>query len=402
MGIGVVDDPYPKYHQNRATCPVREGTLSGAFGFEGTDGKLFADRRHVTVYSYALVETVLKDTETFSSAWYDPQLVPSIGRSILHMDPPEHQQHRLAVQPAFSKLEMAWWETEYVRPACDHYIEQFVHRGSADLYPEYCMRVPIHVIALALGLPTDDLPRFHAHAVKMTSGGTSPVDAAVATREIELLLQPLVAERRTRPGRDLISVLVTAGIRDGHGGTRPLTDGEVLTFCKLLLPAGANTTYRSLGLLLTMLFREPALLRRIRENRALIADCVEELVRLEHSTSLVGRLCTRDTELGGVSLSAGTVVLVSLAAANHDPARWDDPDHFDIDRSLIPNIAFGWGFHRCVGVHLARMELRVALEALLDRLPGFGPDPRVPLATISGLMFRAPEHVRAMWTATAR
>ncbi len=178
---------------------------------------------------------------------------------------------------------------------------------------------------------------------------------------------------------------------------RAATDYEIVAMQQLL----THTTYRSLGLLLTMLFREPALLRRICENRSLIADCVEELVRLEHATSLVGRLCTRDTELGGVSLSAGTVVLVSLAAANHDPARWDDPDRFDVDRPLIPNIAFGWGFHRCVGVHLARMELRVALEALLDRLPDLGPDPRVPLAAISGLMFRAPEHVRAIWTAAA-
>jgi cytochrome P450 len=125
---------------------------------------------------------------------------------------------------------------------------------------------------------------------------------------------------------------------------------------------------------------------------------VEELVRLEHSTALVGRICTRDTELGGVQLSAGTVVLVSLAAANHDPARWDVPDAFDIDRPPVPNIAFGWSFHRCLGVHLARMELQAALNVLFDRLPDLRPDPDVPLAHISGLMFRAPEHVRAIWS----
>jgi cytochrome P450 len=103
MGIGVIDDPYPTYHAQRAACPIHTGALSAAFGFEGTDGMLHPGRPHVTVYSYPLVEAVLKDTETFSSAWYDPQLVPSIGRSILHMDPPEHQRHRLVAIPAFSK-----------------------------------------------------------------------------------------------------------------------------------------------------------------------------------------------------------------------------------------------------------------------------------------------------------
>ena len=106
MGIGVIDDPYPTYHAARAACPVGSGALSRAFGFDGTDAMLHPDREHVTVYSYPLVEAVLKDTTTFSSAWYDPQLVPSIGRSILHMDPPEHERHRLVVTAAFSRREM--------------------------------------------------------------------------------------------------------------------------------------------------------------------------------------------------------------------------------------------------------------------------------------------------------
>jgi cytochrome P450 len=396
MGIGVVDDPYPRYLELRTAGPAHDGTLSGAFGFTGTDGLLFPERPHVTVYSYAEVEAVLKDPETFSSAWYDPQLGPSIGRSILHMDPPEHQRNRQIVQGAFSKQEMAWWESEYVVPTCHHYVDAFVERGRVDLYPEFCVQVPVHVIALALGLPTSDLRWFHGAAVRMTTGGTMPDDSAAATREIEDVLRPLVAERRRRPGRDLISVLVQGRVREPDG-EHGLTDDEVLTFCKLLLPAGANTTYRSLGLLLTELFRHPEAMARVRADRSWTDRCVEELVRLEHSTSLVGRLCTRDTELAGRAVAAGTVVLLSLASANHDAGRWDDPDAFDIERAAVPNIAFGWGFHRCLGVHLARMELRAALGVLLDRLPGLRPDPDVAPARITGLMFRAPEHVRAVW-----
>jgi cytochrome P450 len=136
MGIGVVDDPYPRYAELRVAGPIHDGTLSGAFGFTGTDGLLHPDRPHVTVCSYDEVEAVLKDTATFSSAWYDPQLVPTIGRSILHMDPPEHQRHRQILQGAFSKREMEWWETEYALPTCHHYIDAFVDRGRAELYPE--------------------------------------------------------------------------------------------------------------------------------------------------------------------------------------------------------------------------------------------------------------------------
>jgi cytochrome P450 len=192
-------------------------------------------------------------------------------------------------------------------------------------------------------------------------------------------------------------VIVSGRVRDETGTEHSLDDDEVLTFCKLLLPAGANTTYRSLGLLLTELFRHPDELARVREDPSTISACVEELLRIEHSTSLIGRLCTRDTEIDGEPVAEGTVVLLSLAAANHDPARWPDPEHFDSARDSLPNIAFGWGRHRCLGVHLARMELRVALEMLLERLPGLRPDPAYPLAEITGVMFRAPAHVRAVW-----
>ena len=397
MGIGIVTDPYPRYEELRAKCPVREGTITGQFGFSGADGMLFPDRRHVSIYSYEHAEAVLKDTDTFSSAWYDPQLGPSVGRSILHMDPPEHQRHRQVAQPAFSQQAMRWWQTEYIRPACDLYIDRFVDRGAADLYREFCVKVPVHVISLALGLPTENLALFHANAVKLTGGGTRPEEAQQAVRDIEGMVRPLIAARRREPGRDIISVLVQGTVADDGGEVRGFDDDEVLTFCKLLLPAGANTTYRSLGLLLTMLYRDPAELARLRDHRGAIPAAVEELVRLEHSTSVIGRICTRDTEIGGVNVGEGDIVLVSLAASNHDAARWADPDNFDPQRKALPNIAFGWGRHRCLGVHLARVELITALNVLFDRLPGLRPDPTYSSATITGLMFRAPEHVRSVW-----
>lgn len=376
---------------------MHEGTLSGKFGFTGVDGALFPNRRHVVALTYERVESILKDTDTFSSAWYGAQLESSVGRSILQMDPPEHQRHRMVVQPAFSQAEMRWWRTDYIEPACDLYIDRFADWGRADLYREFCVKLPIHVIALALGLPTDDLAWFHTNAVKLTAGGTSPEAGQEAMRAIEATLRPLIAARRAAPGRDLISVIAHGTVRDEHGAEHRLDDDEILTFCKLLLPAGANTTYRALGLLLVTLFENPGALAQIRRDRTLIPAVVEELLRLEHTTSLIGRLCTRDTTLDGVEIAEGDVVLMSLAAANHDPARWDEPDRFDAARKAVPNIAFGWGRHRCLGVHLARIELITALEKLLDRLPNLAADPTVAPAKITGLLFRAPDHVWATW-----
>lgn len=396
-GVGIVDDPYPRYHELRGRCPVHEGTLTEKFGFTGLDGALYPDRRHVVALGYGRVEAILKDTETFSSSWYGAQLEASVGRSILQMDPPEHQRHRMVVQPAFSQTEMKWWRTEYVEPACDVYLDRIVGDGRADLYKEFCVKLPVHVIALALGLPTDDLPWFHANAVKLTAGGTSPEEGREAVAAIEAVLRPLVDERRRRPGRDLISVIAAGSVVDEHGTAHGMDDEEILTFCKLLLPAGANTTYRALGLLLVTLFRNPDVLAALRADRTRVDAVVEELLRFEHTTSLVGRLCTRDTELDGVAVRAGDVVLTSLAAANHDGDRWPDPDRFDPSRKQVANIAFGWGRHRCLGVHLARMELVAALDKLLDRLPNLRPDPDVAPAEITGLLFRAPDHVCAVW-----
>jgi cytochrome P450 len=395
-GIGIVADPYPRYHELRSQCPVHEGTLTEKFGFAGLDGALMPDRRHVVVLGYERVESVLKDTDGFSSSWYAAQLESSVGRSILQMDPPEHQRHRLVVQSAFSQTAMRKWRTEYVEPACDHYIDRFVERGRADLYTELCVKLPVHVIALALGLPTDDLPWFHANAVRLTAGGTSPAEAQQAVAAIEDVLRPLIAARRHEPGTDLISLIATRTVAD-DGGAHELDDEEILTFCKLLLPAGANTTYRALGLLLVMLFRHPDVLDAVRRDRSLVERVVEELLRVEHTTSVIGRVCRRDTDVDGVEVREGDVVLLSLAAANHDPSRWTDPDRFDPSRKPVANIAFGWGRHRCLGVHLARMELAAALERLLDRLPGLRADPTVAPSEITGLLFRAPDHVWAQW-----
>jgi cytochrome P450 len=170
-----------------------------------------------------------------------------------------------------------------------------------------------------------------------------------------------------------------------------LTDDEIIAFLRLLLPAGAETTYRSSSNLLFGLLCHPEQLEGVRRDRALIPQAIEEGLRWECPLLSIMRTATGDTEVEGVAIPAGAAVSVHLGAANRDPARWTDPDRFDVFRLPRPHIAFALGPHVCLGMHLARMETRVALETLFDRLPGLRLDPAADDVHISGLVFRSPQ-----------
>ena len=156
-----------------------------------------------------------------------------------------------------------------------------------------------------------------------------------------------------------------------------------------MLPAGAGTTYRGLGCLLLALL-ESDQVDRLRDDRRLLDMAIEESLRWEQPLTQAGRLVTQDTELAGVEIPEGSVVNASLAAANHDPSRWDDPHRFDLDRPALPHASFGSGPHLCMGMHLARMEMRTTMNAVLDRLPGLRLDSDAPKPWMTGLMFRMP------------
>src|SRR4029450_3056791 len=175
---------------------------------------------------------------------------------------------------------------------------------------------------------------------------------------------PILKARRAEPKDDLISALAEAEI-DGQ----KLEDEEIYSFLRLLLPAGVETTYRSLGSLLLGLLKNPAQLDAIRADRSLLAQAIEEGVRWEPPLIMITRVATRDTELGGVAIPAGCSVMPVLGAANRQDERDGDPNRFDIFRDAKPNIGWGHGVHVCLGMHLARLEMRVALNLLLDRLP---------------------------------
>lgn len=213
----------------------------------------------------------------------------------------------------------------------------------------------------------------------------NPERGREASEALAEYLRPILEARRAEPRDDLISGLAAAEI-DGE----KLSDEEIFSFLRLLLPAGVETTYRAFGNLLYGLLTHPDQLEAVRIDRSLISQAIEEAVRWEPPLSMITRVATRDTELGGVHIPAGSSVMPVLGSANREERRFADPEEFNIFRPARAHIGFGYGVHVCLGMHLARMEMRVALNLLLDRLPNLRLDPSVGDVYIRGQVFRSP------------
>ncbi len=387
VGAGTVRDPYPVFRELRDQCPVLAGPFPDRFGFEEPLDPTLSNPE-TTLYtplSFDAVQAVLKDGDTFTSSGYADSMGLVMGHSILEMDEPEHHAYRSLIQQAFTRKAMDRWEVDLVGPIVHDLIDQFVNDGHADLVRELFWPFPVQVIAGMLGLPAEDLPEFHRKAVELISIAVEIERGLLASQWLYDFFAGVIADRRAAPHADLISVLVEAEL-DGQR----LTDEEIIAFLRLLLPAGAETTYRSSSNLMFGLLTNPDQLDRLRGDRSLMGAAIEEGLRWEPPLTGIGRTAARDVELDGVQIAAGSPISVCLGAANRDPSRWDDPDRFDLFRTPQQHLAFAFGPHMCLGMHLARMETTVVINAVLDRLPNVrladdGGDPH-----ITGLMFRSP------------
>jgi cytochrome P450 len=338
------------------------------------------------VYRHEEVAQMLRDNETFSSAIIIDAFGDALGKHVmLGMDEPEHGRHRALVSKAFSQKAMARWEHELIGQVGNQLIDQFAGRGRADLSREFTFPYPTQIIASLLGLPRKDYPQFQRWSVALLSILFNRERGLAASEALREYFIPILAARRQQPRDDLVSGLAQAEI-DGE----MLSDEEIFSFLRLLLPAGVETTYRSLGNLLFALLSRPDQLAAVRSDRSLIPQAVEEAIRWEPPLLTITRVATRDTELAGVSIPAGSAVMPVLGAANRQEDRYSDPDRFDVFRSARAHIGFGHGVHVCLGMHLARLEMRVALNLLFDRLPNLRLDPEADDPHIRGQVFRSP------------
>jgi cytochrome P450 len=339
------------------------------------------------VYRYDDVLEVLRDGETFSSAHIIELIMGEVmGKHIMvGMDDPGHRRYRALVSTAFRRGAQARWEAELIQPVASELIDRFAGRGRAELVREFTFPYPTKVTAGLLGLPSEDYRQFQRWSASILSVHSKREQAIAASAEVKEYLAGILSQRRREPRQDLISDLAQAEL-DGER----LTDEEIFSFLRLLLPAGVETTYRSTGNLLFCLLKRPGQLQAVRADRSLVPQAIEEALRFETPLLYGTRLAVRDTVLSGVPVPAGSTLVLMLGAANRDQTRWPDPDVFDIFRDPRVHISFGQGPHVCLGMHLARAEMRVALNLLLDCLPDLRLDPDGGDPYIRGQVFRSP------------
>ncbi|XXY46117.1 cytochrome P450 [Sorangium sp. So ce269] len=337
-----------------------------------------------TVVGYDAANEVLKRHDTFSGKVVVADVWFAMGTSLLHLDGEEHAQHRSATRPLFSPERIRDWEHRLVRPAAHALIDRFAARGRADLVEEFAAELPHLVLSKLMGFAEEDMADARRWAVQLLCAGHDFSTGMDASTGLTRCLRRMLAARRDAPSDDLSTDVLHLEV-----GGRPLTEEEQLSFLRMLTPAGFETTFRALANLLTGLLTEPAQLAALRADPSLIPRAVEEGLRWETSVLRSVRIAQRDAEVDGVLLPAGAWINVNMAAANHDERVFEEPERFDLFRSQRPHLAFGFGNRYCLGAALARMELRVGLEALIERLPGLALDPAAEPPVIGGHLFRS-------------
>jgi len=355
-----------------------------------------------TVVGYDAAVEVLRAHDRFSSAGVAKELGAAYGRTILTTDPPEHRAMRKTVRNSFGKRYFDELGAALVKPVVAAYADALADRGHADLYRDIMVSFPVTVMHRWMCLPSDEAAttRFHQLALRLLMlRSHDPSIALNASAELgELFAQSIQdsreALRRGAPRTGLISEVVAAN--DEAGGV--MDDDDLVSFCRLMLPAGAETTSKATGTMIAALLNRPEVWAKLRENPDLVEAAVDETLRWD-SPAVAGnyRVATVDTEIAGVSIPAGSGVHVVINAANRDPARFPDPDAFRLDRNPKDQLGFGYGIHLCLGRELARVEMIAVLQTLLAKFPLLRRDPDHPAPRIVGLTFRWPDQLHSRW-----
>jgi cytochrome P450 len=352
------ENPFPIWDELRSKCPVVH-----------TD-------RFLGVYlptTYEAVKEISYNTEAFSSRRIivrnarpeNIQPTPPIN-----IDPPHHKPAKQLLLPPFTPDAMKKLEPR-VRAICNELIDEFIKEKSIDAAARYSKHIPVRAIAHMLGIPEKDGDLFikWIHQI-LELGITNEEILMQAAQEMAQYFLPYIEERRKNPGDDLISDLTRAKGPDGQ----PLSDMHVTGSVRLLLIAGIDTTWSAIGASLWHLAKTPADRKRLVADPSIMPFAIEDFLRA-YSPVTMAREVMKEATVSGCPMKPGNMVLLSFPAANRDPAMFEDADKVIIDRKQNRHAAFGLGIHRCVGSNLARMEMTVALEEWLKRIPEFSLDP---------------------------
>jgi cytochrome P450 len=354
-------NPYPTYKRLRDEAPVY---------------------RHPELGFYALTryEDVINghlDPATFISSRGVTLEGGEMGQSLLiTMDPPVHEWHRKVVSRVFTPRRIGGLEPA-IRAIAADLLDRFRGADRFDAVEDFSIQLPLAVIGELLGIPAEMRQEVHELADRLfardDSGTVSP-EATQAMLDLAALLHGLVVERRKNPGDDVVSLMITSPVVDDAGNESFPTDEDLATRFLELAFAGHETVARLIANGLVALNWEPDQRRELVDDRSLLPQAVEEMLRWDAPSHYQGRWASRDVELHGATIPAESRVLLVTGAANHDDRQFEHPERFDLHRPADRPVYFGFGVHLCIGAALARLETRIAFDELLDRFPEYGID----------------------------
>lgn len=389
-GGEVYGDLTPGMNALRDRHPVMEGSLRELLELPHESHAMYENERpHFTVLDYALCNRALRENLLFSSEVYEESPgVRQLGKVILKMVGDEHLRYRKMVQPMFIRPKaINWWRKNWIENSVNALLDRLDTMDSADLNLDLCARLPVSIVTQGMGLNGEDALTFRVHLQKSMMARTLPIEEVMqASAEVQRMLMEVITARRAEPKGDVVSELLKCELELEDGGKRPLEDDEIFSYCRLIILAGGGTTWRQLGITLYQLLSNYRFWEDCREDRSLIEPAIEESARWMPTDPTFPRLVKEDVELEGVKIPAGSRIDMCLGAANRDPAIWDNPDEYDIHRprGKQPHLGFGMGPHRCLGMEVAKQEMVVAIDGLLDRFPGMKLDPDAPEPQLLG------------------
>ncbi len=379
-------DPFPVYAQMREHQPVYYN----------------ADRYSWNVFSYNLVQRVLSEYETFSSQFPrrgDDGAANPFAESLISTDPPRHRQLRTLVTQAFTPRAVEALAPR-IRAIVDDHLDRVLPTGRMDVIQDLGYPLPVIVIAELLGIPAADRQQFKQWSDWIVQEADNEEEMSMElmnsdpVQEMSAYFFQMIEQRRAQPGNDLISGLLQANIEGQH-----LSLIELLGFCTLLLVAGNETTTNLLGNALLILTKDPEAWARLREHPEILPDAIEEILRYRSPVQAMFRFAKREVELEGQRLPAGSPVIAWIGSANHDASQFPNPETFDPARSPNRHLAFGHGIHYCLGAPLARLEARIALGAMLERMATIARVPEVELERLPSLIVYGPKRLPITFTA---
>jgi cytochrome P450 len=386
-------DPVPAFRRLRETEPIRRNRWQGSWLLSRYDdvAAVLRDPRFSTDRTRLLPFRVMR-----RSSRRHPDFVSLLDRNLLMLDGEEHRRVRSLVSKAFTPRRI-----ESLRPRIEAIVDELLGaaaaKGEMELVHDLAHPLPVVVIAELLGVPLEDRERFRGWSndvveiLDLMSGRDGLRPAWRGAEGLAGYFRGLLAERRRAPKDDLLSAMLAAE-EDG----RALGEADLLALCALLLAAGHETTTNLIGNAVLALLRHPAERKRLQEDPSLMSSAVEEFLRFDSPVQVTDRVVTEDLEFRGLRFRRGQLAVCLIGAANHDPARFPDPDRLDVARGDRGHLAFGLGPHVCLGAPLARLEAEVALAGLLRRFPSFT-GPTEPPGRRASIVLRGPTALPLSW-----